>query len=302
MIDLDRIRTLPTEALFVLARELDRKGDYESAWIVANAANASVKLRYQTIPAELYINHWLSTDYKSRAGGTDLGDEADLGEDLIFVMGLPRSGTTMLEKILSSHNNIIGRGESIGMPLVVEWVDKKPLNSISNTQIDRLRVLYRKQGMEREHGMFLVDKLPRTILTVGIAHMLFPKARFIHIERSPEDNLMSMYFNHFKEPMAFSYCIDDLRMFHRHCTKCADHYAVVYSREMYTIRYENIVYNFDEEISKLMSFLEIEYNPDCKNFHLNLEASKTASKDQVKKPLYTDSIGIAKNYREFVTF
>jgi hypothetical protein len=280
--------------LFDLGHSFDQKGQYQEAWNCWVVANGQSNLRYDVFSAVNFLNHWMSL------GLEHITTPGDQGEDLIFIVGMPRSGTTLLEKILASHPDVIGRGELAGIPDIVEWWGLKQLDNVTAEDITMLKELYRSY-QPRIEGKKLVDKMPRNFLSVGFIKMLFPQATIIHSTRNREDILLSMYSIDFENKMPFKYRVEDLQLFHYHYALLMEFY-VNNGVKMHNVSYEHLVYNFEEDVRQLLDRIELPYNPNCLKFYQHPDESLTASKYQVKQPIYTSSVDRYKNYLPFVRF
>ena len=220
---------------------------------------------------------------------------------------MPRSGSTLVEQILSSHPDIYGAGEvkylsrALGQlrdrfpslpkfpqmvekitPAQLEIVGKNYLVALSNGAGDAKRI---------------TDKLLTNYFFVGLIHLLFPKAKFIHTARDPVDTCLSGFTKLFKDDMPHSYDLGELGRYYRKYQELMDHWEKVLPKgTLQTVVYENVVANTEKEAKALIEFLGLEWNEKCLDFHKSDRPVKTASVAQVRKPIYNTAVKRWKKY------
>jgi len=233
---------------------------------------------------------------KHRAAGYD-------DETPVFVLGMPRSGTTLVEQILAAHpevcaageftlfNRIVDRLRSAGgarrlserMPLI----DDAAITGIGSRYVERLRV-YSKSAR------FITDKLPGNFLMIGLIHLAMPKAKIIHVRRSAEDTCLSIFKNYFaNESLRYAYDMAEIGHYYTLYLDLMQHWNTVLPGVVHEVSYEALVGNFDTEAWRLLTTLGLDWNDSVRDFHKASRAVQTASAAQVRQPIYASSVGQA---------
>jgi hypothetical protein len=218
----------------------------------------------------------------------------------VFIMGMPRSGTTLIEQILSSHRNVFGAGElkDFGnLVFAIRGADgaqyPECMRSLSREQLAELGISYlealRRQAPAAER---IVDKMPYNFNFVGLIHLLFPNARIIHIRRDPRDIALSCFSLIFGEGHEFTYDLGALGRYIRAYEILMEHWRRVLPAEaMLEVQYEDIVEHLEEQARRIVRYCGLEWDDACLAFHKTERVVGTASVNQVRQPIYRSSIG-----------
>jgi len=226
----------------------------------------------------------------------------------LFIVGLPRSGTSLTEQMLGRHPEIHPCGELgfLGAMLRVEeqrqlqQEDGKPfpqfLESMSPEALAELAEAYWKgvrqlPGFPQDHRGWFTDKLPYNYLYCGVIHRLFPDARILFCRRNPLDNLLSIFFLNFVSQFSFTYQPADLGFLYRWHDSIMRHYRALLPGFLSEVRYEKLVTQPRQEMECILSWLDLPWAEECLHQHESTRHVHTASWDQVTRPLYTSSIG-----------
>ncbi len=236
-----------------------------------------------------------------------LGSESALP---VFIIGMIRSGTTLVEQIASSHPSVAGAGELIDMPELAkrlpavlgvktsfpECIDGLERDIVA-AETDRYLARLRKvdDGAER-----VCDKLPTNFLLLGLIALLFPRARVIHCVRDPMDVCLSIYFQRFARGHEYAYDLKDIADYYRQYQRLMDHWRRVLPLEIHDLRYESLVENPEKFSRELIAFLGLEWNPACLNHDRTERVVSTASNWQVRQPVYRNSIQRWRRYERFL--
>ena len=238
------------------------------------------------------------------------GEASDLP---VFVLGMPRSGTTLIEQIVSSHPQVTGAGELSALRLVVEgsgiYPDHLPalidddanqgeasrvLKQIGRHYLERIAPL--AQGRTR-----LVDKMPGNFLYAGLIPLILPGARIIHARRDPVDTCLSCYTKLFIGEQSFSYDQTELGTYYRYYERLMAHWREVLPKDRFIeVDYEAVVDDIEGEAKRLIEFLDLPWDDACLNFHENRRVVRTASVNQVRQPLYATSKGRWQAYAAYL--
>jgi tetratricopeptide (TPR) repeat protein len=228
----------------------------------------------------------------------------------VFILGMPRSGTTLVEQILASHSRVTGTGELAYFPKSVftEMNDVDPrgypaaaslLNEDATRRIAADYLENARYGID--DGQIHTDKLPANFIFIGMIRLVFPNARIIHCTRDPRDTCMSLFKTFFPSGgHHFSYNLDVLREYHCLYEKLMGHWTGLFGDEIIEVNYETLVRNPEGGIRSLLDRLGLDFEPECLDFHKTRRIVRTASAGQVRKPIFTSSIGSWKRYKPFM--
>ena len=224
----------------------------------------------------------------------------------IFIVGMLRSGTTLIEQIISSHSNVSGLGE-IGkfFELVEENFFKKNKTfkkysikteknfySLGNKYIEYIESM----GIKNK---YFTDKMPLNFMWIGFIKIAIPQAKIIHCVRNPLDNCLSIFKNYFvQENNKYSYNMDELGQFFNLYLDMMNFWKSIFPKSIYDVSYEKLILNQNNETRKLLSACGLNFESNCIKYYENKRNVKTASSYQVRRKLYNDSIDLWKNYEK----
>ena len=226
----------------------------------------------------------------------------------VFIVGMPRSGTTLTEQILASHPLVHGAGELIHIPEMkqrlseltgVPWpqcvdnLDRKLLDKVAQEHLDYLGRL--AQGKAR-----VTDKLPHNFLALGLIDLLFPEARVIHCQRDPMDNCLSIYFQRFNADHAYANNLEQLGIYYRQYERVMAHFRNVVRLPILDMRYEQMVAEPEQSARRLVEFCGLEWDDRCLRFYETRRVVATISYDQVRQPIYKKSVARWKRYEKYL--
>lgn len=209
----------------------------------------------------------------------------------VFIVGMPRSGTTLLEQILASHPDIRGAGE---LPHIHRLADGAgPLASLDSAQLSSMGQHYLAQVAPLAAGRrHVVDKMPSNFLHAGLIRLILPDARIIHCRRDPVDTCLSCYSKLFTSEQFFSYDMTELGRFHRSYQELMGHWRdVLPASHFLEVDYEAVVADLPTEARRMLDFLGLDWDDACLEFHRTQRPILTASVNQVREPLYATAVG-----------
>lgn len=294
---------------FALGEIRDRRGETDAAFAHFEAGNglrrAEQAARGLVFRADAHerlierIERVFTREFL--ASRRDLGD-AD-GRPA-FIVGMPRSGTTLVEQIAASHPSVFGAGEPGlvarlagglygGYPEGALALDRGGAAALAGAYLDRLA---RGAGP----AVRIADKTPFNFLYLGLIETLFPGARVVHCRRRAVDVGVSCYFQDFRAPHPWSTDLADIGRYVRAYERMMAHWRGALSLPMIEVDYESLVADLEAEARRLVEFLGLDWNPACLDFHENPRAVTTASNWQVRKPVYATSVGRARAYERFL--
>ncbi len=229
----------------------------------------------------------------------------NLGKKIIFVLGLPRSGTSLVEQIISSHSKVYGSGE---LPYLRSLISKYFFKDgeLDSTLIDSER--FKKIQKEYFHFLdkyniqekIITDKAPLNFFWIGFIKSIFPNSIIIHCKRNLKDNSLSLYKNIFDDGLDFAYDLDDLLSFFNDYKKLMKFWEKKYPKTIYEISYENLISNTTKEIKELINFCELDWENNCLEHYKNKKTIRTVSAAQARKPIYKDSMNINKKFDPYL--
>lgn len=218
----------------------------------------------------------------------------------VFIVGMPRSGTSLVEQILASHPRIFGAGElndinqyANGMQARLGSAAPYPacLGGITQAVQDNLATQYLDRLLTMDStAARITDKMPHNFLHLGMIAMLFPGARIVHTMRNPMDTCLSIYFQKFNNLHAYANNLSDLGFYYQTYEKLMTHWRSALDLPMFEIQYENLVTDPDTWIPRLVEFCGVEWDDQCMRFHETQRTVNTPSNEQVRIPMYSRSV------------
>jgi predicted Zn-dependent protease len=233
--------------------------------------------------------------------------------DPIFIVGLPRSGSTLLEQILASHSQVEGtrelaevlgcahelslRGEPPGSqayPQAIAQLTRAELTALGERYLAQTRV-YRRRGRPR-----FIDKAPLNCLHVGLIHLMLPNARIIDARRAPLPCCFSNFKQHFQRGVLFTYSLTDLGHYYRDYVSLMSHFDTVLPARIHRVQYETLVADLEGEVRRLLDYCGLPFEEQCLRFHETRRVVQTVSSEQVRQPLYTEAVDQWRNFEPWL--
>lgn len=284
---------------YALGKIMDKLEQYEAAFAYYERGN---RLRSQTLQFNPELHHqYIDSIIRQYDAGMieKLCAFGNSSEVPIFIVGMPRSGTTLTEQIIASHPLVAGGGER-GFWGEIEKerankgrLDKTSIDSIARASLDDLSGV----KAEGKQALKVTDKMPHNFLRVGLIHAVFPNARIIHVRRHPVDNCLSIYFQNFRGDHPYAYDLENLAFYRREYERLMQHWRDVMPADRYfEFNYEDLVADQEAMSRKLIEFCGLEWDDACLDFHENKRAIKTASIWQVRQKIYTSSVERWRHY------
>jgi len=282
---------------FALGKAYEDRGDYEQSFKFYERGNALKKrqTRYKAEDTEAEFAR-----QKAACAPELFADKAGMGADApdpIFIVGLPRAGSTLLEQILASHSQVDG---TLELPNILALahrlngrrkVTDEPrypgiLSELSAEQLEELGQKYIEDTrIYREGAPFFTDKMPNNFRHIGLIRLILPNARIIDARRDPMACCFSGFKQLFAEGQEFTYGLDEIGRYYRGYVELMDHWDEAAPGEILRVRYEDVVDDLEGEVRRILDFCGLEFEESCVNFHETDRAVRTASSEQVRQPI-----------------
>lgn len=287
---------------FALGRALENLEEFEAAFEAYRQGNScrAAQLRYSG-------EHTTQQCRRSRALFNErfFSDRAGLGNparDPIFIVGLPRSGSTLIEQILSSHTAIEGTMELPDLASIAHRLSERGvaqaglypevLASLDGDQLEALGQEYLDRTRPRRHTarQFFIDKLPNNWMHVGLIQLILPNATIIDARRHPLGCCFSAFKQHFARGQGFTYDLSDVGHYYREYVRLMAHIDGVLPGRVHRVIYEQLVADTEGGVRRLLDGIGLPFEPGCLEFWSNPRAVRTASSEQVRRPIFADGV------------
>lgn len=288
---------------------LERNRSYDEAFQHFDRGNALIDTDYCPAQTERKFAELMEVfDRRFFERTSSLGVDDTLP---LFIVGMPRSGTTLVEQILASHSAGAGAGELLAFnqlanglqhllsssspyPRCIAELDDTLIRQLANAYLGELR---RIGGTRAQR---ISDKMPGNFLHLGLITLLFPRARIVYCQRDPLDTCISCYTNNFAGDLPFAYRLRHLGHYYHQHAQLMQHWEATLPQGIFTVNYERLVTQPETEIPRLIEFAGLPWDARCLQPHLTKRAISTASNVQVREPIYQRSIGRAECYSQWL--
>lgn len=298
---------------FALGKALEDEGLYAESFSQYEAGNAlrRAEIVYDAEETSEHVRRSkavLTRDFfESRAGG------GHVAPDPIFVVGLPRSGSTLVEQILASHSTIEGTAElpeivafsrRLGQrkrmnepsayPDVLTTLDAEQLRKMGEEYLERTRI-QRRLGRP-----FFVDKMPNNFAHVGLIQLILPNAKIVDTRRHPLGCSFSCFKQHFARGQAFTYSLNEMGRYYRDYVELMAHFDATLPGRVHRVIYEDLVENTENEVRRLLDYCGVPFEEGCLKFYETGRSVRTASSEQVRTPIFKDAVDHWQNYESWL--
>ena len=221
-------------------------------------------------------------------------------KDPIFIVGMPRAGSTLIEQILSSHSKVEGTSELPDLPLLTRRPGPYPKGILEASAQERSELgeeYLKRAGVQRRTDRpFFIDKLPNNWLYVPFIHLVLPNAKIIDARRHPLGCCLSNFRQHFARGQAFTYDLEHVGLYYADYVRLMAHVDAVLPNRVHRVIYERMVDDTESEIRRLLDYCELDFEPGVLEFYRTKRAVRTASSEQVRQPIYRDATEEWRNY------
>jgi len=232
--------------------------------------------------------------------------------DPIFIVGLPRSGSTLIEQILASHSDVDGtfelpnilnavvklngrrmKGDTAKYPGILHELNGEQLSELGKDYIEETRI-------HRADAPFFIDKMPNNFRHIGLIKMILPNAKIIDARRDPMACCFSCFKQLFAKGQAYTYGLQEIGRYYRDYVRLMDHWEQVFPGQILRVQYEDVVADLKTEVSRMLEFCDLELQSACLEFHETDRPVRTPSSEQVRQPIYREGLQQWQNFDEFL--
>ena len=294
---------------FALGKAYEVKKDYNNSFINYSKGNRVKKGLIKYSSRETSEKTKKVLDFFIEENISSLSNSSTLDRDPIFVLGMPRSGSTLVDQIISSHSMVDGTQElpniiKIAAELNNDSDDNYPevLEDFKSNELSALGLDYIKETKwARESAPFFIDKMPNNFIHIGLIKTILPNAKIIDTRRDAMDTCFSCFKQFFARGQLFTYSLEDLGNYYVDYIKAMNHWHKVYGEDIYTVHYDNVINNTESTIRELIEYCELPFEDNCLEFYKSSRPVKTPSAEQVRQPIYKSGLNYWKNYADFLS-
>jgi tetratricopeptide (TPR) repeat protein len=298
---------------FTLGKALEDEGDYSESFAQYRDGNRLRREALDHDADEITLHVARSCAFFTRDFFAYRADAGCPAPDPIFIVGLPRAGSTLMEQILASHSAVEGtmelpdiasiarrlggkmkRSETSAYPEVLAELDAGALRKLGEEYLSRTQI-HRRLGRP-----FFIDKMPNNFAHAGLIHLILPQAKIIDVRRHPLACCFSLFKQHFARGQGFSYNLLDIGRYYMDYARLMAHFDSVLPGRIHRVCYEQLIDAPEREIRRVLDYCDLGFETACLEFHVNPRPVRTASSEQVRRPIYTDSIGQWRHYEEWL--
>jgi tetratricopeptide (TPR) repeat protein len=297
---------------FALGKALEDARDYPSSFEHYQAGNAvrRVQIHYDRDENHAFVERacavFTPEFFATRAGS------GCTAPDPIFIVGLPRSGSTLIEQILASHPQVEGTMELPDLQIIARTLPGAPpcptrrypeslaeldagaLRALGEAYLERTRI-HRKRGTP-----FFIDKMPNNCAHVGLIQLILPRAKIIDARRHPLGCCLSAFKQHFARGQSFTYGLSDVGAYYRDYVELMAHFDATLPGRVYRVFHEQLIEDTETQVRRLLNYCGLTFEPACLRFHENERAVRTASSEQVRTPIFRDGVDQWRHYEPWL--
>ena len=293
---------------FALSQALESKGEFNEAFYHLNKGN-EIKREQSKYSIERMDNELQSQiDVCDKDFFKSLGEGGNDSRDPIFILGLPRSGSTLIEQILASHSmidgtlelpNILSLAQSLRGDDIYGKSGKYPKIMSSFTPEQRYEMgksFIDETMMHRDGAPMFVDKMPNNFRHIGLIHLILPNAKIIDARRYPLDCCFSMFKQLFAQGQEFTYGLEEAASYYNSYVKLMNHWDSVLPNKVLRVNNEDVINDLDGQVRRILEYIEVPFEESCISFHETERSVRTASSEQVRQPINKKGMGRWKPY------
>ncbi len=291
-----------SQLCFALGKAFEDRGEIEESWRFYERANALERVRSRYRPEMLETNtrqqiEVCTRDFFEAREGWGVPDP-----DPIFIVGLPRSGSTLLEQILASHSEVDGTQELPDIQRIVHELqgrEREPddpryprvLADLTPADFEALGRRYLSETRALRTGRpYFIDKMPNNFRHIGLIRLMLPRAKIVDARRDPMSCCFSNLKQLFAQGQEFAYSIEDIARYYRTYLDLMEHWDAALPGAILRVQHEDVVHDLERSVRRLLAFCALPFEPECLEFYRNRRSVRTPSSEQVRQPIFRDGL------------
>ena len=294
---------------FALGKAFEDKKDYDQAWHYYHSGNQRQRMTVKHEATIMEMRHTALKDVYNLEFLQERSGHGFEAPDPILIVGLPRSGSTLLEQILASHSQVEGTSELPILGKISESIGQYRTDTVRYPEAarelrDRDWYAYGRQYIEEcaryrlTDKPFFTDKLPNNFVHMGLLHLILPNAKVINARRHPFDSCLGGYKQLFASGQNFTYDMLDLAHYYQQYDGMIKHWHKVLPGKVLDVHYEEVVTDLEGQVRRILEHCGLPFEQSCVDFHQTERAVKTPSSEQVRQPIYTGALGTWRRYEK----
>jgi len=291
---------------FALGKAYEVKKDFDRSFRNYYEGNKVKKGLIKYSSDDTSYNTKRILDFFSKENINNLSKSSTNNPDPIFVLGMPRSGSTLVDQIISSHSKVDGTQELPNIIKIAAELNNDKKNSYPEVlkELDDLKIS--KLGKDyisettwaRDNAPFFIDKMPNNFIHIGLIKTILPNAKIIDTRRDPMDTCFSCFKQFFARGQLFTYSMEDLGNYYTDYIRAMNHWHKVYGKDIFTVHYDDVINKTEETIRELIDYCNLPFEQECLEFYKSSRPVKTPSAEQVRQPIYKSGLNYWKNYEK----
>ena len=291
---------------FALGKAYEVKKDFDRSFRNYYEGNKVKKGLIKYSSDDTSYNTKRILDFFSKENINNLSKSSTNNPDPIFVLGMPRSGSTLVDQIISSHSKVDGTQELPNIIKIAAELNNDKQNSYPEVlkELDDLKIS--KLGKDyisettwaRDKAPFFIDKMPNNFIHIGLIKTILPNAKIIDTRRDPMDTCFSCFKQFFARGQLFTYTMEDLGNYYTDYIRAMNHWHKVYGKDIFTVHYDDVINKTEETIRELIDYCNLPFEQECLEFYKSSRPVKTPSAEQVRQPIYKSGLNYWKNYEK----
>ena len=298
--------------LFALGKAYEDRKDYENSFGFYKQANDLGRKQMRYNADNMTSNLSDQAQYCTQDVFNTKAGQGHRAKDPIFIVGLPRAGSTLLEQIIASHSQVDGtqelghilalahklRGRSqdpdkIKYPRLISEIPAEKLEEFGRKFIEDTKI-------HRDGAPYFIDKMPNNFRHIGLIHLILPKAKIIDARRHPMACCFSGFKQHFAEGQEFTYGLTQIGQYYRDYVTLMDHWDDVLPGKVLRVQYEDVVADTQTQVRRILDYLELPFEQGCVDFHQTKRSVRTPSSEQVRQPIFKGALEQWRNYEPWL--
>jgi hypothetical protein len=297
---------------FALGKAYEDKGLIDKSFACYERGNAHKKVQSRYKSSELTAEFKAQAQVFDKAFVARHSDTGCVAPDPIFIVGLPRSGSTLLEQILSSHSQVDGTMELPNMLALAQKLRRGErmsstnyypavLNDLSQQQLAEFGEQFlRETRVHRGSAPFFIDKMPNNFRHIGLISLILPNAKIIDARRHPMACCFSGFKQLFAEGQEFTYGLEEIGTYYKDYVELMDHWDKVLPGKVLRVQYEDVVAALDTQVRRILDYCGLEFEESCISFYETDRSIRTPSSEQVRQPIYQSGVEQWKNFEIYL--